>query len=290
MYNTLGFYSHYMNGDIFESREFVRDIMSMYPSERYVYYCGKSDRTLLDIENLDVVSSGIPSNLGMRTPFIKDTVGNSLYINTWIGRDSRYVLPGFACTLEKLYEMYNDILMCIDCGKLSREVIDYLTDIDYSKFDIEKIDEYMSRNSGRKMVFVSNGKVKSNQAKNFEMSYLIERLANVFPDVIFFITSPIITDCTNVIDANEFTCPNLTSNLNELSYVSTFCDIIIGRNSGPQVFSWTKSNCFSDKTNITFSYNENSKHFVHHTDIKMKRLWSNATCVPKTFDFISKEI
>jgi len=289
MHNIIGFYNHYNSGDIFESREFVRDIMEMCPAKEYVYYINQSDRILLDIDKLTVVS-GVPENLGMRVPSVSDIENKNVYINTWIGRDSRYVLPGFSCTLEKLYEMYNDILAGLGWSGLSREPIDYLTTIDYSKFDIARIDKYIGRNLGKRMVFVSNGQVHSQQAKNFDMSYLIERLAYAFPDRIFFVTSPVNTPCHNVINANLLTDMTSTSNLNELSYLSTFCDVIIGRNSGPQVFSWTKENCFSDKTNITFSYNSHCKHFVHHTDIKMKRLWSNATCVKKTFDFISKEI
>lgn len=289
MYNTLGFFNSYMSGDIFESREFVRDIMETHPAKKYVYYHNNSDRLLLDIDNLTVIPE-VPKIFNHRIPFIDDTANNNLFINTWIGRDPKYVLPGAACTLEQLYKMYNDMLSQIDGSFLSNHVIDYLTTIDYSKFDIEKIDEYMLRNMGRKMVFISNGEVRSLQAKNFDMSYLIERLADAYPSIIFFITSPMKRSRSNIVNANDFTDSSLTSNLNELSYLSTFCDIIVGRNSGPQVFSWTKGNCLSSKTNVTFSYNENCRHFVHHTGIGMSRLWSNSTCVKKTFNFLSDVI
>ncbi len=259
MYETVGFYNHFGNGDIFESREFVRTIMVLLPASEYVYYNGKSPRLLMDIPNLRV-DNNVTANLLPTSPVIVE--GNSVYINTWIGRDSRYVLPGIGCTVEMLYKMYNDILRTFSDVQLPGTPIDYLTDFDYTQFDIKRISNFAKM--GPPGIFISNGNVQSSQASNFDMTDLILRLAWRLPTTTIFITQSL--PCTlpkYVVDANSLVSPELDSNLVELSYLSTFCNLIVGRNSGPHVFAWTKKNCMSDKMNLTLTYNINSRHFVY---------------------------
>ena len=293
MLDKLFFFNHFGNGDIFESREFIRDIMNIYPAEEYHYLTGKSKRLLLDLDYPKLIVENVfPDFLDIRTKFKE--VNNDLYINTWIGRDSKYVLPGFACTLEMLYKMYNDILNEIDGSSLSLQPIDYLTTIDYSVFDIKLINKVVTelKKDYKTFVLISNGHVQSSQAENFDMSPLIAKLVNKYPGILFFVTSDINFDeldlayTQNIINANTLTKDGLDSNLNELSYLSTFCKVIIGKNSGPQVFSWTKENCFSDKINITFTKNINCGHFVHHLPITMIKCWSSETDIWKLYKFV----
>lgn len=287
MYEKVGFYNHYGNGDIFESREFVRTIMKLLPATEYVYYNGKSPRLLMDIPNLRV-DNIVPAKLLPTSPVIVEE--NSIYINTWIGRDSRYVRPGIGCTIEMLYKMYNDILRKFGV-QLPGTPIDYLTTIDYSHFDILKIGIEMGRYKDKKKVYISNGGVHSSQADNFDMTALIIRLAFHFPDILFFVTQSLgESSLINVIDANTMVSPRLNSNLMELSYLSTFCDVLIGRNSGPHVFTWTKENCATNKANITFSYRRECHHFVHDTPIAMKRFWSGATTTDEIFPIVQSII
>jgi len=298
MLDKLVVFNFFGNGDIFESREFVRDLMKIFPAKGYHYLTGKSKRLLMDIPEL-VVSNDFPSFITTHLPWIlKD---NCLYFNTWIGQNSKYVLPGIGCTVEMLHRMYSDLLL--DIGRYHRELsparilslsssnpLDYLTDFDYSKFNVEsEVIQYFIENYTRyrTSIFISNGNVQSCQAENFDMTELINKLASTFSDIIFYVTQAMDTSNTNIIDANKFTEQGLDSNLVELSYLSTKCKFIIGRNSGPQVFSWTKKNCFSNKVNITLTYNQNCSHFVHHLPITMKRYWSNETNTDKLFDFIS---
>lgn len=274
MLKVLGFYNSYGAGDIFESREFVRELMDIFSAEKYIYYTGKSPRLLMDIPNLEVSNDFLPELSAMR-PFVYS--GDELYINTWIGRDGRYVLPGIGCTVEKLYEMYNAILSMLNAPiRLQKPMLSYLTNFNYSVFDIKAIDKYMAtpKEPNEKFVYISNGNVQSNQAKNFDMSPMIEQLAEYFPEATFFITSPFETDIENIVDANFF-APGLETNLPELSYLSTFCDVLIGRNSGAHVFAWTYDNCMRDILNLTLTYRVECSHFVYKTPIAMKRVWSN---------------
>ena len=293
MIEELGFYCHYGAGDIFESREFVRTLMAKIPAKKYVYYNGKSPRLLMDIPNLEV-DNKVPEFMNPMSSVIQAFIGK-LYINTWIGRDGRYVLPGSGCTVEKLFQMYNDILYELNISPLGGIPTDYLTSFDYSMYGVEKIDKFMAKFSGRKKVYISNGNVQSNQAKNFDMDVMISSLALTFPDILFFVSQALLIDTSlvpNVVNMNQFTPEypsKLATNLVELSYLSTFCDLLIGRNSGPQVFAWTKDNCFSDKANITFTYNHGCHHFVHSSPIKMKKYWADFMTTEETF-LVTKKV
>ena len=290
MLNTLGFYNHYGAGDIFESREFVREIMTIFPAQKYVYYMGKSPRLMLDFPNLEV-SNDVPVWLSAMKPF--KIVNNNLFINTWIGRDSRYVLPGIGCTVEKLYEMYDEILNNVEVGtRLRQPMLNYLTDFNFHFYKTNLIDIVMQGNTKhRKCVYISNGNVQSNQAENFNMTPLIILLAQKFTPTLFFITQADseFYPYPNIKDANEF-APGFDSNLPELSYLSQFCDVLIGRNSGTHVYAWTRHNCMRDMLNITLTKNRHCSHFVHHTPIPMRTVWSNQTDTDALFKLISGEL
>ena len=119
------------------------------------------------------------------------------------------------------------------------------------------------------------------------MEPMILELADYFQDIIFFVTSRLSDGRLNIINANSLTRDK--DNLVELSYLSTFCDALIGRNSGPHVFSWTKENCFSNKINISFTTHRDCQHFVLNSPIKMAKFWSNKVNIRANFNFI-KEI
>jgi hypothetical protein len=72
-------------------------------------------------------------------------------------------------------------------------------------------------------------------------------------------------------------------NLNELSFLSTKCDIVVGRGSGPYIFFQTKDNLFNrHKSIISFTDNKNTGNCVllenYNIDDKAKQIWNE--CLP----------
>jgi hypothetical protein len=277
MYNKVYFYCHYGNGDIHESREFVKDMIELIPSEYYFYAHGKSPRILEDIPKL--ISTEVTSIMDMRKDIYE--IDNDLYINTWIGRDSSYVLPGIGCILTEYYRMYNDILAKIGLH-LSRPIIDYLPNIDYSYFNTKYIDNFLKWEF-RKKVLICNGPVQSCQAENFNWTPIINRLNFYYPEVAFIMTQ--IDDKINSINCNpniSFTSEIIKSqdrfDLNEISYLSTFCDIIIGRSSGPFLFSQVRENWMNpNKKFLSFTYQPTGANIVLGLPVLAKMFWSDLT-------------
>lgn len=287
MYNKLIFFNAYGNGDIFESRRFVKEIMQIIPAKHYFYAHGKSPRILADIPEIQF------------TPFVNDFDSskaiiklndNSLVWNTWIGRDSKYVLPGIGCTVEKLYEMYNDILRLINLPGLSKPIFDYIPDIDYSYYNIKPIDEFLQKHIAQK-VLISNGKVYSDQAVNFDFTPVINKLAEKLPDVIF-----ILTEATDISKDNVFYTSNIINNkdkfdLNEISYLSLFCDTHIGRNSGPHVFAQVRDNWLDpNKVTLSFTRENIASHFVWKLPTAMQKRWSGSTNIAGIYETMYRAV
>ncbi len=278
-YNRVVFFNFYGNGDIIESKTFVLDLMKIFPAKEYEYLTGKSPRLLLDVPNLKV-HNNFPDFITPTTPYFVDDE-NNLYWNTWVGRNSYYVLNGSACVVEKIHEMHSDMLQTFSNGKLklsSNNPLDYLFSFDYSKYKTDSITKYLIGKEKQKKIYVSNGSVSSNQADNFDMSPLIINLARLFPDILFFVTQGFENLEENILDANILTPDYLDSNLVELAHLSENCDLLIGKNSGAHVFAWTRNNTMvRGVPNVTLSYHVDCAHFVFNSPIKTKKYWSNNT-------------
>lgn len=275
MYNQVIFYNHFGAGDLFESRSFVKAWMALVPSNHYFYSHGKSEKIFLDIKKLEFKS--ITEHMKVMSSTRDDGHGN-LYVNTWIGRNSKYVLPGIGCTVEKLFEMHNDMLAENNLGCLPGSPSLYLPTIDYKKFNISKVTKFMKKNDQEK-IFIDNGLVQSSQAFNFPFNDPIITIANKYPDKLFITSQAIQSSSNNIIHAGEIIgSAGWGFDLNEMSYLSTFCTTLIGRNSGPHVFSQTMGNCSDpSKKLLSFTYEPQGASFVVNTDVAIRKFWSNST-------------
>lgn len=274
MYNSITFYNHFGAGDIFESREFVKGWMKLVPATNYYYAHGKNPRILLDIPELkfrEVTDAMDP----MRALTLDKE--RNLFVNTWIGRDSDYVLPGIGCTVEELYRMHNDMLRKYSLGKLEGQPIDYIPDIDYSCYELFHINGFMSQHEEEK-ILIDNGRVQSNQAENFPMTEIINALAYMYPDKCFITTHPIDAQQTNIYCTDDIIKSTHGFDLNEISYLSLFCSTLVGRSSGPHVFSQVKTNVMDgSKKLVCFTHRLTGASFVINTPVKIEKFWSDAT-------------
>jgi hypothetical protein len=266
------FYNFFHAGDIFESREFVKECMDKISAENYYYAHQQNPKILADLPQL--VHIPVTDKMNPRSPvaIIEDTI----YINTWIGWGGGYVLPGIGCTVEKLYEMYNDTLRKLNLPSLSKAVFDYIPSIDYSYYNIEPVNKFLQEFKERK-VLISNGKVYSNQAENFDFTPAIDRLAYNLHDVIFILTEAVDISSDNIFFTSDIINNEDNFDLNEISYLSLFCDTHIGRNSGPHVFAQVKENWLDpNKISLSFTRVQGASHFVWKLPTKMSKWWSGS--------------
>lgn len=238
---SICFFNHYHNGDLAHSKSFIKEITSNIKTK---FYYGHGNSSIV-ISDLNVQHAPVP-NIGCYEKFL-DTE-EIFYINTWIGC---YFIGDNGdrtgiCTLTYFYNMFDEIYQKINQVfgtnlSLNETKELYLPFVDYSKFDCSKVDEFLSNHKGKK-ILLSNGPCYSGQCDYVgDMEPIITNIAEQNPDKIFICTHKFNSNLNNIKFTNDIIDFN-GCDLNEISYLSTFCDIIVGRNSGPFCFCTTFDN------------------------------------------------
>ncbi len=225
------FFNDWHNGDIHMSRPYVIHIMQCLGELEYYYFHKNNPKLLVDIKGLRYTSKMIDADI---------------YINTWIGRDSFSGVGAQwkGCNFPSYYEVMCKSYENLTLSRFIRPVEQYLPVIDYSHFDIADIDEYF-RPTTQFHVLVCNNYIMSKQAPDVDFYNLIDALSEMNPGVIFVVTNnyghvfcrPNIKYCAEIIGG-----AGSAFDLNEISYISTKCKLIVGRSSGPYSFSITLEN------------------------------------------------
>jgi len=288
MYDRLVFFNFYGAGDIYESRKFVKELARRIPAKEYSYAHGKPQNILKDVDFLGFTP--VTDVLNSMLPYQK--IDNDLFINTWIGRDSKYVLPGIGCTVEKLHEMYNETLSQLSLPPLIQPVLDYIPKIDYNFYDIDKVKKFLESMEDTPLILISNGSVHSCQAENFPLDLSIKLLSDKYKDHNFILTQRMSDLKTrNIFYTDEIMSPHEGTDLNEIAYLSQYCKVLIGRNSGPHVFTQNMDNWMDkSKTCLSFTYKKVASHFVLSDSLPMKKMWSPCINVDDVFNVMSEAI
>ncbi|MFZ9376596.1 MAG: hypothetical protein ACO25K_05690 [Candidatus Fonsibacter ubiquis] len=245
MMKKLCFYNEFHYGDLFHCKGFIKDIASNLNTE--IYFSHNLDQSILSDLNIKYLPFNNSICSRWNDFFTKDDI---FYVNTWFGCyfKKRNVKLG-ECTLEFKYnEMYNEIYERINleygCNLKLKSIENYFPFVNYSSFDCTKLEKFLQENKQTKILF-SNGKVCSGQTDyNGIMSSLIEKCAIKNPEKMFICTSKFDTNIPNIKFTNDIT--NISSgslcDLNEISFLSRECKLIVGRNSGPFCYTTTGEN------------------------------------------------
>ena len=293
-YKNIVFQNNFHNGDLHYSREFVKYFIKHTNAENYYYIHHNSPRLMMDIPEFTAHGSAVPESLKpwetLDLQAHTQEIGDTLYINTWVGRHNLMYHSRYnSCTIEANYEAFKDT--CSELG-LSRDVgpiENFIPEYDYTPFSTENIDNFFNtRHTDKMKVLICNGECRSGQASNFDMSPAIGRLCTEYPNVLFLIA--------NESHTLDYSHPNISytsdiiklqfGDLVENSYLSRFCDIIVGRASGAFCFACTKEIWNSNKTIISFSQNEKEGMWAENST----GLWSDTRDSNQAFNIISQEI
>lgn len=233
MLNSVTFFNNCNNGDVHVSRTFVRDLTSKVIAREYRYAHKNSPRLLLDQPWLKIIPpQDYPDVEVART-------GDDVIINTWYGcMGGRFNIHW--CHFDSLWNLfraaYDHLLLPMPQNK-----VDFLPKIDYSAFYLEGVNRFFHMRGKKPSILVVNSACHSNQATNFDMSPAIAELSRRYPTYDF-----LVTDRCPATGPNIFYTPDIIglqgSDLNENSYISTKCKMIIGRSTGAFTFSLTKDN------------------------------------------------
>ena len=297
MKEKVVFFNYFHNGDIHLSRNFVKYLGDIFTLEGFdCYYFHKNDSELLkDIDVKHILKCSLPSE-----KILSKKINDTIYLSTWYGADSFKFINKFGITFNCLYHIIENHIQTYLPNHLEKYLIvdkkEFFPEIDYTYFDTCSVNRWILKDN-RKKVLISNGKVLSGQFENINFDLIIDKLSKQFPEILF-----IPTNKTNVMNDNVLMSSDIigkiNNDLNENSYLSTFCDVIVGCLSGTYSFSIIKHNMFDRNcTFIGFSnlgvngagalwYDE--KDFS--LDYSAKIIGNSTHNVDVMFDIISQEI
>lgn len=250
MPKRIVFFNCFHNGDIHVSRGFVRQIMNkikqLEPDTTFGYTHKMSAELLSDIPDLTFDRGALGSVGSEHANLIKS--GDTTFINTWYGQQQHKYMNRYGISIDTVYAALNDSckdLYGFSLEDISTDLSTFFPTIDYTRINISRVQNWLSQHPQKK-ILVENGLALSNQATNFPMGPIIDILARKNPDKLFILTSP--ENVTNP-SGNIFFSDNITqrrgkNDLNEISFLSTHCDMIIGRASGIWSFTLTQENLF----------------------------------------------
>lgn len=248
------FFNFYHNGDLFHSKPFVCEVIKHLGKEKVMYAHFKDHTCVQDLDIQCVRLEGMDHKTKVFRPKDPDI----LFLNTWIG--SYFDKYTGECTLNFNMKMWADIYEEINTAFKKKmklgPVENYLPYVDYSKFDLANVRSYIDSDSQKKILFC-NGPAMSGQCEyNGDMEEIVIPLAVNHPEITFITTKELEKTPPNV----KYTGNIIRSercDLNEIAYLSKYCSLIIGRNSGPFCFASTGENLNDpSKTFYAFGHQE----------------------------------
>jgi hypothetical protein len=255
------FYNHYHNGDIFASKGYIEDLIKELSGHEVYYQHFNSQKLLKDL-NIEFRSLESPISPDMKDSFARKIFQNrdTVYINTWIGNSN----PGKnGVNWNNYHSMFGDIYNSLS------DVLDrtislapkeyYIPNIYYEYFDIPDID--IPNDS----IIISNGPVMSGQSDIPDLNSLIDTILsntdrNIFLTHFAPFNSNRITYTNNIISTTG-------GDLNEISWIASNCEYVIGRNSGPFCFMHTKNILNNKNKKIISIGNKEKDSFLYNFHI-----------------------
>lgn len=215
-------------------------------------------------------------DFGQVLRFLPDV--EELIINLWIAASPSYTGGFSGINSETLHKQAIEVISIINqCfnttipfpseEEILARVPEYIRNVESADNFLQMISKY------KKKVLLCNGMVTSGQTEQFSMSDAITELVINNPECAFIYTA---TDRTPVADNEYFINEYITDmpNLDEIVYVSTKCDIIVHRMSGPGIAASIYENFMDDsKTFISFTRDSNFKNL--YTKGRCKYDWSD---------------
>jgi len=239
MINKIVFFSLWHKGDLHVSRTLVKYVYDF--ARKNNIKCGYQhkypDYVLRDV--------GVPkdsNNYGFGQFTRTFDSDGTLYLNTWYGGDEE-IFNNKSVTFDALYFSFAKVMKKYFDVDMSTDYWSFFPEIDYSAYNISGIKQFMDEHPNQRKILISNGTVMSGQVENFDFNPTIASLSAAFPNTLFMVTNDEgnLPKAPNIIKTSSI-IKNTGCDQNENSYVSTFCDAIIGRFSGSYTFSMTRHN------------------------------------------------
>ena len=266
--NNIVFLNHKNYGNIFYTREYIRDIQSQLTDFRFGYAHQLNNLILKDFNFISLSAeknTQILQMIDQNNKFAQSD--DTIFINTspsaW-----KDVYTGNEPTFNDCYGVYQNLYTALNQNfnlnlTFRSSVREYLPEVDYTFVETDKVHSFIDNKSKGKIYLFCNNFTDYPNDYVGSMESIIESMARNYPNDTFVATHGFATSLDNI----HFTLDifSLNNDLLEISYLSKFADVIIGKNNGPYTYTLTKSNLNSSNKNfvcITNNYWEMLTHSI----------------------------
>jgi len=270
----ISLYNEYHNGDIFYSRVLVQNLSKFFEID---YYHKNNVGQFEDLHNINEFPISRLDELDSETP----------RFNTWVGQQNAKFLKDTLCSFYTNKKILNEFFkkeefkILNDLELLPVILYENLPNIEIIKTKLNQYNQY------NKKILICNNRVLSGQSSNFDFDLLLQNLVTKYKNFLFVFTNP-----TKLKGQNILYIKNLTEvefDLLYISYISTNCDLIIGRASGPYCYTHVKENLMDrDKKFISICNNELEG--VWYKESLAKQIWTNCFEFDNISNIITKEL
>jgi hypothetical protein len=244
-FGSLVFYNNFNSGDLHVVRSLIKYVVNNFDGFKFRLQHPRDEKVLFDL-GLPLSWEPVVNKFDHRGYYVKY---GDLYINTqYLAYNGQY-FNIYSATILTAWSIFGRALYDVFGYSLPKNYVQFLPQIDYTKYQISNMIDISYSNNN---IIICNNDFMSEQSSQFDFNPVIKTLSQNNPDKTFYISNK-----TNVVGDNIkyvsdiINDPSITCDLNEISYLSTKCKFIIGRNSGPHTFCYVKENIM-----------DNNKHFI----------------------------
>ena len=257
MYKNICFFNHWHNGDVFCSKQYIKELIRQMPFVNFQYAQKNTSKLLLDL-NLQEVSLDTVPVACFNDRFAE--LGETLYINTWIGgyldllaelghRHSNWI------NLNKVWFSIFDVIEKKYNIQLIRKpsLLNYIHETEWSVYETKPVTEFIKNHNT--IVLFCNGQVNSNQSSAPDLQNIINIVASLHPEITFVCTKKFdnTLNLDNLYFTDDIFSEVVGGDLNEISYLSTKTKLIVGKNSGPYMYCHVSDNIFNNRNFLALS-------------------------------------
>lgn len=244
---SITYYCNFNMGDLHAVRSLIRYVIKTFPNLKHKLRHQHGEKVLRDLD-IPVYWAPYKEQFDLRGHYTEYGILN---FNVQILCHNRKFFQQTSSTITTLYNIFNQTLEEVfDHSIPDKNPINFLPSIRYGCYDIKNIDKLTIPD---KSVLFCNNQFQSAQGVNFDMDALLMNLATAYPDIQFYVTNSSNVRASNIMYMKDIT-GEIGNDMNEISYLSTKCKVILGRNSGPHTYCFVKENLLNPKKSfITFA-------------------------------------
>ena len=244
----IRFFNHWHTGDVFHAKGYLQDLKRQLPTAEFWYAHPNHAKIMQDAASFQHISQ-LPELVQNQ----KFAFGEYIDINTWIGAYGWEVMPRGEdhANWPSIHRMFINIYGVLEQHGCPVKLdpfnpLAYVPTTDFSKYEIARGNQFLDKTEGQQRMLICNGLVRSKQSQLGDLSVCIETLAKEFPERVFICTSKFESTLPNIHFTDDIF--GITNDVNEIVYLSTHSDIIVGKNSGPYMYTHIQDNFFSPET------------------------------------------